>query len=220
MIPTIPYIQQKFGEFNRLIFNGKLPELPIELSRAKSFLGVVVYKKKRGLFGKVKNYDFRLRISTRLDLPEQEVEDTIIHEMIHYYIAYNNIRDTSTHGTIFRQMMNDINNHFGRHLTISHRSTKEQKEQLVDKKSRPHVIAVVYFHNGTAGIKVLPRIRERILYYRRSVMRSTEIQKVDLYFSTNPFFNRFPTSAALKVHPLDIHVITENTKDAQPLELS
>ena len=95
MKPTIEYIENKFREFNHLVFDDKLPILHIQLSNAKTFLGMLVYKKRRKLFGKLELYDFRLRISIRLDLPESEVEDTIIHEMIHYYIHFNGIKERS-----------------------------------------------------------------------------------------------------------------------------
>jgi len=86
---TIPYIEQKFEEFNRK-FGGKLPKIPVELSDAKTFLGQYVYKKRRKPFGKTELYEFRLRINTRVDLPEREVEDTIIHEMIHFSLYDDN----------------------------------------------------------------------------------------------------------------------------------
>lgn len=80
MKATIPYIERKFEEFNQQMFAGQLPKLPIELSNAKTFLGVCVYKKRRLPNGEIEKYDFRLRINTRIDLSEQEIEDTIIHE--------------------------------------------------------------------------------------------------------------------------------------------
>ena len=123
MKATIPYVEKKFEEFNQLIFDGKLPKLPIELSDAKSFLGLCVYKKRRTLLGKVVCYDFKLRINTRIDLDEAEVEDIIIHEMIHYYIGYNGIVDSSAHGRVFRQLMMEINERYGRHIRVSHKPT-------------------------------------------------------------------------------------------------
>jgi len=54
-------------------------------------------------------FGFVFRISTVIDLPEREVEDTILHEMIHYYILSNQMQDTSAHGEIFMRMMKDIN---------------------------------------------------------------------------------------------------------------
>ena len=89
MKATIPYVEKKFEEFNQQMFAGKLPKLPIELSDAKTFLGQIVFKRRKVDDGKEEHYDFRLRINTRIDLPEEEIEDTIIHEMIHYFIGVN-----------------------------------------------------------------------------------------------------------------------------------
>ena len=36
MKATIPYIEQKFEEFNRQMFGGKLPKIPVELSDGKT----------------------------------------------------------------------------------------------------------------------------------------------------------------------------------------
>lgn len=128
MRPTVTYIEQRFREFNREIFRDELPDLPIKLSNAQRFLGKLCYKKQRsllGLFGKPKYTDFVLWINTKYDLDEREVEDTIIHEMIHYYIAYKGIEDTSTHGRVFRTIMKEINQKFGRHITISYKMKKQ-----------------------------------------------------------------------------------------------
>ena len=187
------------------------------LSDAKTFLGQCVYRTRRKPNGSVEKYDFKLRINTRLDLPEREVEDIIIHEMIHYYIGFHQLKDTSAHGQIFRQIMNEINTKLGRNLSISHKSTKEQREKLVDQKPHYHVIAVVTFHNGKTGIKVLPRILQRILYYYNNVLANREVKTVELYMSNNPYFNRFPNSSALKVHYLDIEIIRKNLEGADKM---
>ena len=48
MIPTKQYIEQKFKEFNSLMFGGRLPAIPVEMSDAKTFLGKFVYKTRKG----------------------------------------------------------------------------------------------------------------------------------------------------------------------------
>lgn len=99
MTATIPFIQKVFDRFNALCFEGVLPAVPIVLTRAGTFLGKMEYKSRRDFFGIVSShYDFRLKISTGFDLTQEELEDVIIHEMIHYYIAYRNLRDSSAHG--------------------------------------------------------------------------------------------------------------------------
>ncbi len=215
MKATIPYVEKKFGEFNRQIFGGKLPKIPVELSDAKTFLGQCVYKRRRKPFGKAELYDFKLRINARADLPEREIEDTIIHEMIHYYIGYNRLEDASAHGPLFLGIMNEINRKFGRSITVSHKSTKEQREQLQDKRSRYHVIAVVRFHDGRTGIKVLPRVVRSILYYYNNVLANRQIASVQLFMSNNVFFNRYPNSSALKVHFLEADEINKQLEGAE-----
>ena len=125
MIPDIAFIQRAYDKFNALCFEGALPPIPFKLTRARTFLGKVAYKVKRGVFTGPKIKDCCMRISTSFDLPEAEWEDVIIHEMIHYYILVNGLRDTSTHGQIFRRMMNDINLKYGRHITVRYHSKSE-----------------------------------------------------------------------------------------------
>ena len=218
MIPTIPYIEQKFDDFNSMMFEGKLPKLPIVLSNAKTFLGKCVCKQRKRKDGATENYDFKLRINTRCDLPEQEVEDTIIHEMIHYYIGVNQLKDSSAHGHLFLHIMKVINEKYARNITVSFKSTNEQKEQLTDKRPRYHVIAVVKFHDGKTGIKVLPRIIQRILYYYNNVSVAKGVKSVTLYMSNNIFFNRFPNSSALNAVFLEEDVICQQLIGAESME--
>ena len=125
MISTIPYIQSRFDEYNTRFFAGTLPPIRIKLSNARTFLGKVTFTRRRSwLFGPLRNENFVLRINTRFDLPEDLICDTILHEMIHYYIAYNQLRDTSTHGKLFRSEMKRINAEGNRHITISYRFPK------------------------------------------------------------------------------------------------
>ena len=177
MKADIPFIEKKFEEFNKLMFAGELHKLPIELSNAKTFLGQCVFKIRRLTNGKTEKYDFRLRINTRIDLPEQELEDTIIHEMIHFYIGINQLNDTSAHG----QIMDAINVRYGRHMTITHKVTKEQREQAYDKRQHWHVVAIVEFKNGKTGIKVLPRIVPRILNYYNKIGAINSFSNKTLY---------------------------------------
>ena len=199
MRPTVPYIQARFDEFNRTLFDGSLPAIPLELSRAASYVGVCTYKSRRKPFGRVEHYDFKIRISTRFDLPEEEVDDTIIHEMIHYYIWLNRIKDTSTHGKVFREMMEKINREHGRHVTVTHHSTKEQREAAIDRRPKPHIVAIVTFRDGRQGVKLLPRIAQRISRYHAALMRSGKVAGIEYFLETDPWFNRYPTSSAFNV---------------------
>lgn len=218
MRATIPYIEKKFEEFNLLCFAGKLPKLPVKLSDAKTFLGVVVYKKRDLPNGRTEKYDFCLRINTRIDLPEDVIEDTILHEMIHYFIGVNQLEDTSSHGALFVSLMDQINEKYGRHITVSHHSTDEQKEEAIDKRPKWHVIAVVTLKDGRTGIKVLPRILPRITSYYNQMLANSKVEDVKLFMCNNPFFNRFPNSAALNIYFLDQQEIEKELSGAENLK--
>ena len=217
MIPTIPYIEQKFGEFNALMFEGRLPMLPVVLSSAKTFLGACAYKKKKTLFGGTKYYDFKLRINKRIDLPEQEIEDIIIHEMIHYHIAYNGIKDTSTHGRVFKSLMNDINKRFGRHISVSRKMNAEEKEQMCGKMRRHHVMVVIDFKNGKTGVKQLPRVHQKIIAFCSAISKVTDISSFKLYITDEPYFNRFPTSTALRIYFVEKDILSKQLDTAKEL---
>jgi len=123
MIATEQFILESFSSFNHLCFEGVLPPIPVKLTKARTFLGKITYVGRRNFFGRIVGYEkYVMRISTYYNLCENELEDVIIHEMIHYYIALNGLKDSSAHGKIFRKMMSDINARFGRHITVSRRS--------------------------------------------------------------------------------------------------
>ena len=199
MKPTVPYIQSRFDEFNACYFGGSLPPVPIRLSHAKGFLGKLTFtRRKQGLFRGYKNEDFVLRINVRIDLPEPLIEDTILHEMIHYFIAFNQLKDTSTHGQLFRREMARINAEGNRHITISHRLSASEKAQAIIHKTR--AVALVRFTDGKTGIKVVPNNPEHIRYWDKTAKRRFPVSSIEWLLSSDDYFARFPSSVAMKIY--------------------
>ena len=220
MKPTVDYIEKKFEEFNRQIFGGKLPKLPIELSDASRFLGQCVFQQRRLPSGLMEYSDFTLHINTRIDLPEKVIEDVIIHEMIHYLILWTGLHDTSAHGDIFKAIMESINIAHGRNISVSHRSSAEEAEQAVSTKRTWHVIAAIYFKSGKTGVKVLSRNAAKVLDYYKAVTAHPEVKEVKLYLHDNPFFNRYPTSGAFRIHDIDKELLETNLDKARKLKVN
>ncbi|MBR1573515.1 MAG: SprT-like domain-containing protein [Bacteroidales bacterium] len=217
MKPTIPYLQACFREYNDAFFDGELPEVPIVLSRSKSFIGACTYKRRRVFGLGTRLSDFKLRFSTRMDLPEEEVQDTVIHEMIHYYILSKGIRDTSTHGRVFRAMMQEINTRYGRHITISHRPTPQQREEVRDKRPKRHIVAIITLKDGRSGIKVIPPTRHSLTAFLRGLRRSGQAREAGYYLTDDPFFNAWPSSSALKIYFADMEAVRAHLTAATPL---
>ena len=219
MKATLEFVEERFSRFNALCFDGKLPPIPLRISNARTYLGLSRYRKRRGADGSVELYAFSISISGRFDLPESEIEDTVIHEMIHCYIWISGSKDTSAHGRLFRDMMERINREHGRHITISHRSTPQEREQAVDSRPRPHVVALVSFKDGRTGVKVLPCTDRSLVRYRRGVMLSGKVTDIEFYHTDNPWFNRFPCSSALNVIYKKREEILPHLESASPLNV-
>ncbi|MCR4824380.1 MAG: SprT-like domain-containing protein, partial [Bacteroidales bacterium] len=205
--------EERFDTFNRMCFDSALPRIPIKLSSARTFVGRLQYTRVRDLWGRhVGNDAFVLRISKRFDLPEEEIEDTLIHEMIHYYIAWKGLRDSSTHGRIFRSMMQDINTRYGRHLTISHKSSPEDLDG--DTRIRTHRICVSTLDDGRTAVTVCAKTR--IHNIRRAFSWSPAIRSTAWYTSTDPWFNRFPRCRTAKIFPVDPDTLRKHLEEARP----
>ena len=213
MRPTQEYIERRFLEFNKQYFSGQLPMVPVRLSSARTYLGQLGFKRKRTWFGSTKNYDFVLRISTRTDLPEQEVEDTLLHEMIHLYIASKQLKDTSTHGRLFCQLMGDINRRHDRHITISHRRTAAEQEQ--DTQHRLHLLCVSTFESGEQGITIAAK--SRIFQLWDMMPAFPRVTEVRWYATYDPYFNRYPRALTPKIYRINPEELTTHLKDAHPI---
>ncbi len=200
MTLSVEYLEERFDTFNELCFGGALPRIPIKVSNARTFVGRLQYRPVRDWRGRVvRREDFVLRISRRFDLPEAEIEDTLIHEMIHYWIALEGLKDLSTHGQLFRAKMKEINAQYGRHLTISHKTTPEEFDR--DTRVRDHWFCVSQLADGRTALTVAAQ--SRIARIKRAFRWSPTVRSQTWYHSTDPWFNRFPRCRTPKLFPVD-----------------
>ncbi len=215
MIPTLDYVKQKFDEYNARCFAGSLRPLPVRLTSARSYLGQVVCKRRRTLTGTWVHSDFELRISTKIDRPEAVVEDTILHEMIHYWILSNGLRDTSAHGRLFRAKMEELNARYGRHITITHRAS--EAERAADTERRTHLICLMRLSDGREGCFVAAQTRLYELW--ETVARLPGVAQWQWMLTTDPFFNRFPRALRPKLYRLTGAERAAHLSDARPLTM-
>lgn len=215
MKPTVQYTQSKYAEFNKLCFEGKLPEVPVELSNATSFLGRAEYVSVTDQFGLHTGFsDLKLKINTKFDLPENEVEDVIIHEMIHLYIAYFNIHDESAHGPAFRCIMKIINSKHGRNITISHHGTEEEIESALEAKT--NIICVTELNDWDHGITVCAR--SKVFQIMEDLPKRYKFKSMKWYLTNDPYFGRFPKANTAKIWKISEDIFVEHIAGATELE--
>lgn len=213
MRATVEYIKTLFNEFNELCFDGKLPPLPIEESHARNFMGVFRWRKRIGEDGTEEPYDMQLRISTVYDMEEEVVKDTILHEMIHYYITYFRIKDTSPHGEVFIKMMNEINTKYGRHISVKIDRNREIEATDTEKKGHFICLCEIGF-----DLLFLQCAKTRILQIYQELAGDTKIGKMTWYYTENPFFNKFPNSSKARLLKVNRMELIDNLAGAIELE--
>lgn len=209
MRPTLQFIQERFDFFNRLVFEGRLPRIRIRISSSVRSYGSLRHP--RVFRSAPKASDFTLSVSDRLDLDRAVIEDTLIHEMIHLYILYFRIEDTSAHGPEFRRMMNEINSRHGRNITVSRRA--DSAERASDRIVRPRLVIVSELAGGECAVTVCsPRSAARFAETLRSDSR---IRKWDLYLSADPVFAAYPLSRTLRFYRIAPAELARVLRDAR-----
>lgn len=183
----------RFNKYNALIFDGKLPVPALKWSRAKTRLGQMACKRKTS-WGRTKYYDFAISVSNYYKLTAEEIDDVLIHEMIHYSIAYTGLKDTSAHGIVFRGMMDKINRTFGRHITISVRTRNLQPRTAGQAKD--YLVLALELKDGTHFLSsVNPSAAGKLAV---SLARTRDIVRYAWYQSQDDFFQSMPRVRSLR----------------------
>lgn len=206
------FVQDCFDRFNALIFNDELTPLPIVISSSANTLGAITYKRHREFFKGERYSDFKLRISCRFDFPLHVIEDIILHELIHYHILSNQLKDTSPHGVMFTAMMNDINRRFGRNITKSHRISETESSSDLRRRLSPVCVAMTNCGEVLVMTPPLSKVQEFWnLYPSKSIVRHQWV------ITDDPFFNRFPKSRSMKFYRLSADELSSHLSDARLL---
>ncbi len=206
-------MQKWFDEFNRMYFGG-LPQPKFVLSRSKSQLGTMAckcykYSSKRRFF------DFSIRMSTMYDFEEREAQNVLLHEMIHYSIAYTGLQDTSSHGVIFRGMMDSLNRKHGWNIRIS---TPKRLLKLAapDKPKEKKPCMVLYCKvNGENFLSSVMLGSAGKLEY--AISHSAQITEHRWYSSSDPFFMNMRKVRTLRGVKVSDERLAELLKTMKPL---
>lgn len=219
---TPDLLQERFAHFNQLIFDSQLP-LPIFLpSRARTYLGRYECTVKRTLFGGRELSNHRIRINIVHDFEAEELEDILIHEMIHYYIAYKGLRDTSAHGKIFKTMMAEINQQHNRHIVVSKRRTEKMCDE--DNRQQLHYLCVVTLNDGRTAFAPTNRSSVPVLW--RRLPEAFGVSDYTWYVTLDPFFNSYRHIRAtrrhipkLRVYPIEREKLMAHLTTAKVVKL-
>lgn len=140
-----------------------------------------------------------IKLSDRYDLEKEILEDIVIHEMIHFLIYFEHRHDSSSHGKVFRSLMQDINRHFNRNITISHRCTEKQ---LRSDNSPTH--SIICLCTMTDGRRLMCRVSQsRIFEINKAILDWDVVEKAEWYWVYGDHFNRYRKVLTPKLFAVD-----------------
>lgn len=200
MIVTIDWMEEWFKRFDQEYFGGKLPLPELALTRAKTRLGQLAFKR-ASRWGRTKLYDFKLSMSTYYDMTEQQAKSVLLHEMIHYIIGYTGLKDTSPHGVVFRGMMDNLNRKYGWDIRVM-TSTKGWKvsEQVAEKKKakgqQTYLMLAIELKDGKFYLsRVNPGFARRI---EKQLPMVRELRSHRWYTTQESYFEDYPQVRSLR----------------------
>lgn len=194
MALDIQTLHEWFSYFNRLCFQDKLPMPRLMLSKSRTQLGSMTYRRSRR-YVVFSEQSFTIRVSTYYESSEAELQDVLLHEMIHYFIALNKLRDTSPHGVLFRRMMKEINEKHRRNITVSTCCAGKSVASSA-RKQRERLVLALEMESGQCFLAVVnPRyavgIRQRLEFV-------SGLKRHHWLVSKDPFFADFPAVRSLR----------------------
>lgn len=193
-------MEEWFKRFDQEYFGGKLPLPELGLTRAKTRLGQLAFKRSTR-WGRTKIYDFKLSMSTYYDMTDKQAKSVLLHEMIHYIIGYTGLKDTAPHGVVFRGMMDNLNRKHGWDIRVM-TSTKgwkvSEKVEARKKAAGPqtYLILAVELKDGKHFLsRVSPRFARSL---ERQLLKAKEVSSYSWYTTQESYFEDFPQVRSLR----------------------
>ena len=200
MIVTVEWMEEWFRRVDHDYFGGKLPVPELGLTRAKTRLGQLAYKRATR-WGRTKLYAFKLSMSTYYDMTDRQAKSVLLHEMIHYIIGFTGLKDTAPHGIVFRGMMDNLNRKYGWDIRVM-TSTKGWKvsewaeERQKAKGPQTYLMLAIEMQDGKHYLsRVNPSFARRI---ESKLALVRELRSHRWYTTHEPYFEDYPQVRSLR----------------------
>ena len=115
MIADYNTMPRMFWECNRLYFDHSLPTPRFGMMKKLNILARFEFQKNKK--GKAPIKRQIILFSDYYDFDEETFRNLMVHEMIHYYLAWNGVKTRSDHGKEFMAIAHELNEKYGLNVT-------------------------------------------------------------------------------------------------------
>lgn len=177
---TVHYLNTAFNKYNNLFFNGVLPKIEIKISRTRNSFGRFWHRtdRKTGI-----ETPLHIDISKYYKRSQHDIDTTLIHEMIHYYICFMGMKDNGKHGMIFKGMAREISEKSEFKITVT--SSSYGLETLKKKSYK----VMVFNHKGR---RCVAKISNNFDY--KYFIKQYKFEDVTVFYASNQELDNFRES--------------------------
>lgn len=216
----IIWLRDNFRQFNKQYFDDKLPEPRFFIGRSKSQLGSLAYKRGlvlgRQLFSRGNSANaFTLSMSNFYDQTEYQFRNVLLHEMIHLSIAASGVKDSSTHGVVFRGIMARLNRE-GWNIQVMTKMEGTKKAYTGSQTIiRQYLVLAIETSNGKRYLSsVNPRFAREI---NAKMQKVKEVVAYKWYTTDNRWFENMPRVRSLRGCHVDAATYEKHTSSMTPI---
>lgn len=190
---TKDWLVKNYNLYRKSIFQNKLPQIgsnyngklrfDIKVGHSKKTLGTF----RVNILRLLDIATYTITLTNYYDRSEEDVINTLVHEMIHCYISYNGYVDNASHGTIFCDIAKQINSTFNLNIEVKGRA---DISSIRNKNGKEYYILATEMKNGTCYISSLNNKHKYII---SNCMRSLHsIASVKLFKTNDIQFDNYP----------------------------
>lgn len=189
---TTEFLYKKFDELNKIYFDDSLPKIKIKVCHAKSYFGTFnfLYRKVNG--AKVLHECRYISISEYYVQTSREYANTLLHEMLHYYITYFKLsKRPDLHDKVFKMYMEKFNA-----MDAGYRIDIEGNSKGLDineKYNKKEYTVVRFTYND---IPRIARVKRTMTYneFNYRWAKAHKIKNITITISTDPKCDNIPLS--------------------------
>ena len=133
-------------------------------------------------------------------MTERQAQNVLLHEMIHYSIAYTGLKDTAPHGVVFRGIADKLNRQYGWDIkamtTTKGWKKAESAKARVNRRPATYLILALKMKDNRCFLSVVnPRYACQIDLL---LSRLTEVEHYGWYASSDSAFDHMPIVRSLR----------------------
>lgn len=205
-----------FDRFNHDYFGSRLPRPRLSVGRSRTRLGTMSFKRRSSLWH-ARRTDYSIRVSNYYDMSERQFQNVLLHEMIHYSIAYEGLKDTSPHGQLFRSRMQALNDKYGWEITVM-TSVRGMSVAAGMATKRRYLVLALVLNTGDRLLTVVnPRYASRL---ERSLLMAFGVQSHAWYTSQDNYFSLFPRVRTLRGRRVPTSLYKQKIREMTPFRSS